>query len=70
MSVTLYFTEQAAGRLDLATLLNYKVGCGNNFPNVRKLGVKTKEGGADATYKRPWDSTAIDNSHQGPSGNI
>lgn len=51
VSITLYFTEQAAGRLDLASLLNYKVGGGNNFPNVRKLGVKTKEVGADATYK-------------------
>ena len=51
VSITLYFKEQAAGRLDLATLLNYKVGGGNNFPNVRKLGVKTKEVGADATYK-------------------
>lgn len=51
MSITLYFIEQAADQLHLATLLNYKVGGGNNFPNVRKLGVKTKEGGADATHK-------------------
>lgn len=52
VSITLYFTEQAAGQAGFGITPELHVGVGgNNFPNVRKLGVKTKEVGADATYK-------------------
>ena len=71
VSIKLYFTEQAAGRLDLPMPLNCKVGGGDNFPNVRYFGVKIKEGELmQLTSDTACNSIIVDYNHLCPSRNI